>query len=272
MEIIPGLPLPLTLALLALLDGLSVGTLLIPIFFLVVPGRVRGGRMLLYLGTIAAFYLVVGVLFLLGLINVVDFAREFLSSPAGTVVRLAAGALLMAFGLLLATVDSARKRAAKAAAARVAAGGAGGGGPAGGSPVPAPSGRMVRWREKLLSAQTPPTAIMGVAVAAGLVEIATMLPYIMGMTMLADSAVPFPLQVGALAGYCALMIVPAIVLLVLRVAAARLIDRPLQKLAAWLQRTAAENTVTILVIIGFLIVRPAATELGIFDWLGSLRD
>jgi hypothetical protein len=260
MEILPGVPLPLALALLALLDGLSIGTLLIPLFLLLAPGRVRGGRMLLYLGTIGAFYLVVGVLFLLGLINVVDVARGFLASPAGVALQLAAGLALLATGLVIDTRTRVRKRAL----ARV-----GGGGESSDEPE---EGRLTRWRDRLVSDGASRRVIVGVALAAGLVEVATMLPYILAMTMLADSAIALPLQAGALVGYCVLMIAPALVLLLLRIVAARVVDKPLRKLAAWLQRTASENTVAILVIVGFLVARSAATELGLFEWLASLRD
>ena len=111
---------------------------------------------------------------------------------------------------------------------------------------------------------------MGVAVAAGLVEVATMLPYIVAMTMLADAGVGTPLRVLSLVGYCVLMILPALILLVLRVVAARLVHRPLERFAAWMERNGAENTAWIIGIIGFLIARSAATELGIFDALGHL--
>ncbi|MFG6475680.1 GAP family protein [Microbacterium sp. P06] len=261
MDILPGVPLPLALTLLALLDGLSIGTLLIPLFFLLVPGRVRGGRMLLYLGTIALFYLLVGVLFLFGLVNVVDVAGEFLSSSPGRIVRLLAGAALLGTALLMPTGPRVKKGVAATAPAASA--------PAAEGP-PDPPGRLTRWRERLLSDRTPPLAIVGIAVGAGVVEVATMVPYIVGMTMLADASVPLPAQIAGLTGYCAVMVAPALFLLVLRLVAARVIDAPLRRLAGWLQRTAAENTAWILGIVGFLVLRAAATELGIFEWLGSL--
>lgn len=39
-----------------------------------------------------------------------------------------------------------------------------------------------------------------------------------------------------------------------------------------MERTGAENTAWILGIIGFLIARSAATELGLFEALGRLLD
>ena len=44
-----------SLAVLALIDSTSFGTLLIPTWLLMHPGRVRAMRMLVFLGTVAAF-------------------------------------------------------------------------------------------------------------------------------------------------------------------------------------------------------------------------
>ncbi|MGH3689786.1 MAG: GAP family protein [Microbacterium sp.] len=292
MELFGGLPLPLSLALLALIDGLSVGTLLIPVFLLLHPGRVRAGRILLYLVTIAAFYLLVGLLFLWGLVNLVDVASDFLASPAGLVIRLLVGGALLITAFVMPTGDKGGKTAATAissvaATPRVP--------PATGMPtavdasdssmmmppppIPAvaadpapPPGRISRWRERLLDPRTRGTAVMAVAIAAGLVEIATMLPYIVAMTMLADAGIDTPLRVLSLVGYCGLMILPAVVLLVLRIVAAPLVQRPLERFAAWMERTGAENTAWIIGIIGFLIARSAATELGLFQAIGSFLD
>ncbi|QNA91279.1 MULTISPECIES: GAP family protein [unclassified Microbacterium] len=287
MELFGGLPLPLSLALLALIDGLSVGTLLIPVFLLLHPGRVRVGRILLYLVTIAAFYLVVGLLFLWGLVNLVDVASEFLASPAGMIIRLVVGGALLLTAFVMPTGD---KAAAKVSTSASAAPTAPRVSPWTGMPSAAdatvaapltppaatsdaemapPSGRITRWRERLLDPRTRGAAVMAVAVAAGLVEVATMLPYIVGMTMLADAGIDTPLRVLSLVGYCVLMILPAIVLLILRLVAAPVVERPLQRFAAWMQRTGAENTAWIIGIIGFLIARSAATELGLFEALGG---
>ena len=292
MELFGGLPLPLSLALLALIDGLSVGTLLIPVFLLLHPGRVRVGRILLYLVTIAAFYLVVGLLFLWGLVNLVDVASDFLASQAGLVVRLLVGAALLVTAFVMPTGDKHPKGAAAAPEAPAIVPGPQVS-PWTGMPVRDPAvpeavtrlpaspaadqagtttvrpGRITRWRERLLDPRTRGTAVMAVAIAAGLVEVATMLPYIVAMTMLAEASVDTPLRVLSLVGYCALMILPAVVLLLLRIVAAPVVQRPLERFAAWMERTGAENTAWIIGIIGFLIARSAATELGIFDALGG---
>ncbi|WP_217176981.1 GAP family protein [Streptomyces sp. AC495_CC817] len=274
MELLGGLPLPLALVVLALVDGLSVGTLLIPVFLLLSPGRVRAGRILLYLGTIAVFYLVVGLLFLWGLVNLVDVAADFLSSPAGTLTRLVVGAALIVIAFAMPTGAPTRKAATSMSSVNSAPPTASSSPTA---PVPATvpaasPGRITRWRERLLDPRTRGAAVMAVAIAAGLVEVATMLPYLLAMTMLADAGVSTPFRVAALVVYCALMIAPAVVLLVLRLVAAPLVQRPLERFAAWMERTGAENTAWIIGIIGFLIARSAASELGIFQAIHGLLN
>lgn len=290
MELFGGLPLPFSLALLALIDGLSVGTLLIPVFLLLHPGRVHARRILLYLGTIAAFYLLVGLLFLWGLVNLVDVASDFLASPAGLIIRLLVGGALLITAFVMPTGDKSAAAASLSASLPASASVLPGtdlptaheaSGSSITTPPPAPAavaepraraGRITRWRERLLDPRTRGTAVMAVAVAAVLVEVATMLPYIVAMTILADAGIDTPLRVLSLVGYCALMILPAVVLLVLRLVAAPLVQRPLERFAAWMERTGAENTAWIIGIIGFLIARSAATELGLFQAIGSFLD
>ncbi|WP_243228378.1 GAP family protein [Microbacterium sp. CIAB417] len=261
MEIFAGAPLLLSLAVLALVDSLSIGTLLIPLFLLLAPGRVRVGRVLLYLVTIAGFYLVVGLLFLWGLVNVVDVAAEMLSSPAGAAVRLVVGAGLLVGSFLIPTSSKQKVPAGPTTAGEVGSESA--------TADPAGQGRIARWRARLLAPDVTRWAIVSVAIAAGVVEVATMVPYIVGMTMLADSGVDTSVRVLALVGYCLVMIVPALMLLLVRVVAARAIAGPLERLAAWMQRTAGETTAWIIGILGFLIARAAATELGLFEFLGG---
>lgn len=288
MEIFGGLPLPLALAILALVDSLSIGTLLIPVFLLLSPGRVRVGRILLYLATIAGFYFLVGLLFLWGLVNVVDVAADFLASPVGVGIRLAIGIALLVTSFLIPsgkkTADaSAAPSAGSISVSSTAAsdswvvGTSLSASTAVPAPTPdasaaAPEGRVTRWRARLLDPRTRGSAVMVVALTAGLVEVATMLPYIMAMTMLADSGVSTPMRVVSLVGYCALMTVPALLLLLLRLVAAGIVQGPLERLAAWMQRTGAENTAWIVGILGFLIARAAATELGLLDGVGSFLD
>lgn len=238
MDALTGMPLPLALLVLAIADGFSIGTLLIPLFLLVAPGRVRAGRVLLYLATIALFYLLIGMLFLLGLVNVIDHASAFFSSTAGQIALLVVGAGMLIGAFLMPTGSKRRDEDAP--------------------------GRLVRWRGRMLAADSSALVVMGVAIAAGVIEIAGMLPYLIGMTMIANETTGLALQYGLLVGYCAVMVAPALLLLAARMLAARLVERPLQRFAGWMQRTGAENTAWLLGIAGFFIARNASTALGIF--------
>ena len=139
-----------------------------------------------------------------------------------------------------------------------------------GVPASGPATRLTRWRDRLLAPEASGAAVMAVALGAGLVEIATMLPYLVAMGMLAEAPLDAPVRIAGLAAYCAVMILPAIVLLVLRIVAAPLVERPLARLAAWMERTSRENTAWIIGIVGFLVARGAAAELGLFDALDRL--
>jgi hypothetical protein len=132
--------------------------------------------------------------------------------------------------------------------------------------------RLTRWRDRLLAPEASGAAVVAVAIGAGLVEVATMLPYLVAMGMLAEAPIGMPMRFAALAAYCAVMVLPAIVLLVLRLVAAPVVERPLTRLAAWMERTGRENTAWIVGIVGFLVARGAATELGLFENLDRLLN
>lgn len=236
--------LALSLAALALIDSLSIGTLLIPLFLLLDPGGVRAGRVLLYLATIAGFYLLVGVLATAGLLSVADSVSAALSSPSGLTAQLVVGVALLVGSFFIG-----RKKDS--------AGGA-------------PGGRLSRWRGTLLSPRAPAAAIAGVALAAGLLEVATMLPYLAAMGLMAEAGLEPGIRMAVLAGYCLVMVLPAVLLLALRLVARRLVEPPLARLADWLHRTGGETTAWIVGIVGFLVARSAASELGLLDRLGFL--
>jgi hypothetical protein len=61
------------------------------------------------------------------------------------------------------------------------------------------------------------------------------------------------------------MVLPALLLLALRILARPLVERPLARLAAWLERTGPETTAWIVGIVGFLLLRDAASRLEFFQ-------
>lgn len=229
------LELLVQLGALALLDSLSVGTLLIPLFFLIAQ-RLRAGRLVIYLGTIAAFYLVVGIALMLGARTALVAFHDLLASDVGDVIQLVLGVALLVTSFLIPT-----KRETGSA-----------------------PGRLARWREAALNGPRG-VAVVGIAIAAGIVELATMIPYLGAIGLMTGSATDVGTRMLLLAGYCAVMVVPALVLLTLRIVARPWIEPPLRRLAAWLERTGAETTAWIIGIVGFLLARDAANRLGLFE-------
>ncbi|WP_284232791.1 GAP family protein [Arenivirga flava] len=112
--------------------------------------------------------------------------------------------------------------------------------------------------------------LLGLALGAGAVELATMLPYLGAIGIMTGAELPPVQTVTVLAGYCLLMVLPALVLLLGRTVAGRLVEPPLRRLAAWLERTGGETTAWIVGIVGFILAREAATALDLFDRIGEL--
>jgi hypothetical protein len=211
------------LAGLALLDSTSIGTLFIPIWLMLTPGRLRLSRFGVYLGTITVFYFVAGIAIALGAAQVVDH----LDGEVALWIQLAIGVFLFAISFRF---DSKKKS------------------------------NTGKWRERI-NANGSVAALAGVAVLAGVVELATMLPYLgaIGMMSAADLSAG---QIGLLlAGYCLVMIIPAVLLLGGRLALGERIEPLLTRISTWFAEKGASATGWILGIAGFLVARDAITRL-----------
>lgn len=242
------LALLLSLALLALVDSLSIGTLLVPLFFLLAPGGVRAGRVLLYLAAIAGFYFAVGLVLASGAGWVTGAGAALGDSSPVSWLQLVLGGALLAGALIFG--KSAPKPGTPEAEAI----------------LNRPSGRFGRWRDTAMHGGGG-VALVGVAVGAGVLELATMLPYLGAIGMLTQAAPPLPQLLAVLAGYCVVMIAPAVVLLLGRMLLRDVVEPPLRRLARWLQLNGAENTAWIIGIVGFLLARDAAGRLGLLEQL-----
>jgi hypothetical protein len=258
------------LAVLALIDSTSFGTLLIPVWLLMSPGRVRVGRMLLYLGSIAGFYALVGLAILLGAGALSDTLSTLSSTRPFLIAQLVLGVALFAWSFKLDPVGG--KKPAQPVAGASVAGATGDGGAAAGAtdgqvaapPVTAPgrAGRLSRWRERVLSSESGSgRALAALAIGAGLVEVATMLPYLAALGLIGTQGPGWPVSGLWILGYCLVMIAPALVLTAARVFASRLVERPLGRLDGWLTKNAASTTAWVVGIVGFLVARDAIGRL-----------
>lgn len=221
-----------TLVVLALIDSTSFGTLLIPIWLLLAPGRPRVGRVLVFLGTVAGFYLALGIAILGGATLVLERAGDLLEHEAVVRAQLVLGVGLVVWGLWI------------------------------GRSGTRGSGRLHRWRERMTDADHGgPVPIMGLALTAALLEAATMLPYLGATALISRSGMEPIAQVGVLAAYCLVMLLPALLLLVARVAAAGLVEPVLVRVGSWMESASGETTAWVVGIVGFLLARDAAGRL-----------
>ncbi|MEV6491306.1 GAP family protein [Actinoplanes sp. NPDC051633] len=219
-----------SLAVLALIDSTSFGTLLIPIWLLMHPGGIRAGRILVFLGTVAAFYLVVGVAIALGADAFLPQISRVLDTRPASWAQLVLGVALFFLSFRL---DRKHKRASG-------------------------GGRLTRWRERALT-DGGAGGLAGLALAAAAAEVTTMLPYLAAIGLLTTSKLAAGPIVLVMAGYCLLMILPALLLLTARLTAGDRITPLLTRVGDWLARSNALSWVV--GIVGFLLARDAAVRL-----------
>ncbi|THV42534.1 GAP family protein [Glycomyces buryatensis] len=245
------LALAASLAALALIDSTSFGTLLIPIWLMLAPGRLRAGRMFVYLGTIAVFYFAVGMAVALGAGTFLTEIAAILDSRAASWVQLALGVGLFA---LTFRFDSKRRKES--------------------------GGRVARWRERALGAEAPSGAggtatrsrmgalsLMGLATAAATLEVATMLPYLAAIGLVTKAGIGAAGTTVTMAAYCLVMVLPALVLMGARLVARSAVEPVLVKINNWMSKHAASTTGWVIGIVGFLLARDAAMRLGLLEAL-----
>lgn len=238
-----------TLFVLALVDSMSFGTLLIPIWLLMAPGRVRVGRAQLFLLTVTGTYFLIGLTLLAGATALIEALNGLQASGAFLI-----GQLVVGLGLFVISIRMDSKGAKARAAERAASG----------------EGRISRWRAKAMgegadSARSA-AALMALAVTAVLAEIATMLPYLAAIGIITAQGSGWPGGAALLAGYCLVMITPALVLTFGRVVAHSALAGPLSRLDHWLTRHAQSTTAWIIGIVGAILALRAVSAL---EWIGE---
>ncbi|MCO7239656.1 GAP family protein [Aeromicrobium sp. CnD17-E] len=225
------------LVLLALVDSTSAGTLLLPLWMLVAP-RVRPARVLLFLTTVAVFYAAVGVVLLLG----VDAVLDAVSGAGDTLARnrpLAVVQLLVGAALFWWSWPLERRAKERGG----------------------PSPRAVRWRAALQGEGVPARTTVLVALVATVLELATMLPYLAAMGLLSRSGLDRAWQLLVLLGYVVVMVLPALVLLALRLVAARRVEPWLERADAWMTARSGVAVSWIVGLVGFLVGADALSRL-----------
>jgi hypothetical protein len=235
------------LVVLALIDSTSVGTLVIPIWLMLAPGRLRAWRILVYLFTIAAFYLVLGVVLTVGAMAFLDQLRGVLGRTPAQVLQLLVGIVLLVVGLTVEPLTKAgkAKRAAKRDARRAERG----------------PDRIQRWRVRATTGEGSASGLMVLAVTAAAIEAASMVPYLAAVGLLTTSDLSIAQSVVVLAGYCLVMVAPAIVLLTTRMVLHERISPALGRFEGWLSRNSREAVAWVLFLLGLYLTAGAVDAL-----------
>jgi hypothetical protein len=222
------------LAVLALIDSTSFGTLLIPIWLMLHPGPLRAGRLLVFLGTVAAFYFAVGLALAAGAGALLPKLAAIAESRPFLWAQLTVGVALLFLGFRIG-------RGKKNTSAK--------------------AGRLSRWRERALTTGSV-AGLVGLALTAVAIELGSMLPYLAAIGLVTTAQLPAAQIALVMAGYCLLMIAPALLLLGTRLALGRRIEPVLERVSRWLANS--ETLAWVVGIVGFLLARDAVVRLGLF--------
>lgn len=223
---------------LALVDSTSIGTLVIPLVWLLRPGPVAWRPLVTFLVTVAVMYAAIGAVLLLVGQSLASALGGLGDVDAVRWVQLAVGVALFA----TAFSDAAMSRLA---------------------------GGALRWRDRLRGdddGHDPGVgrSIVATAAVAVAVEVPTMLPYLAAIGILAATDLTVGLQLGLLGGYAVVMVLPALALAVVRAVAGSRVEGPLRRLDTWLTRQADEMTGWVFGIVGFLLAGDAVQALELF--------
>ena len=227
------------LAVLALIDSTAFGTSLVPLWLMLAPGKLRAGRVMMYLLTLAGGYALVGLVILATLTLVGEQAMDAIAGAREQttflIVQLAIGAGLIWYSSRLDPFTKAGKERKQQRMTKKGA-----------------TDRVSRFRARAVGPESGGGVwpLMGLALLAVVAEFATLLPYLAGIGLVAAEGPPMPGSAGMIVFYCAVMITPATLLLIGRVVAGRTLDRPLKRLEGFLNRHANGAVALVLFLLG----------------------
>ncbi len=236
------------LVVLALIDSTSFGTLLIPVWLMLAPGRLRPGKIMLFLGTVAAFYLLLGIALLLGASMLLDTLQQAGRLQPLRIAQLVVGIGLSVLGVRMQPWTKAGKERRDARRAHKLA-------------RTAPS-LLMRMRGQATDASAPAGAVFGLALTVAVIEAASMIPYLAAIGLLTASELSLLGRSVVLFGYCLVMIAPALLLLSARLFLHDSVSPILARLEALLSRNANEAMAWLLFLLGIYLVGDSLKALG----------
>nr|WP_275940843.1 GAP family protein [Nocardioides zeae] len=225
-----------------MVDSTSLGTLVLPLLLLLAP-RVDVRRYAAYLAVVGGLYAAVGVALVLGAGVLRDVVLDLGDVTWLRWAQLVVGVALLAAGAVGDKVLAWWRR-------RTGHGEPG-----------QPGNRAGTWAERLVGPDASYRAVVGVALAAVLVEVASMLPFLAAVGLITAADLPVVGTVGVVAAYALVMVAPALLLLGVRLALRDRVEAPLARLAAWLRRVTDGAVYWVLAIVGLLLAGDAAGAL-----------
>lgn len=215
---------------LALLDSLSLGTLVIPLALIVHWRAVRVPALATYLVTVVAVYFLLGLGILLGFAGLGSVAEGVTQTDVFPWITLILGAALAIFGIF--------------------------------APDPKkPEPGQLPTRAASATSSVPSMVALGLG--ASLTEAATMLPYIAAMGIIGSWDIPSVAKAGAVGIYCLLMIMPTVALATLALLFGQKFFPRLERLIPRLGYEAKVTLLWIAAIVGiYMVANSVATIRG----------
>ncbi|WP_201612883.1 GAP family protein [Gulosibacter hominis] len=222
---------------LALVDSLSVGTLVIPLTLLLRWGHLRTIPYATYLCTITVAYFALGITLMLGFAGIGSIITEATQTDWFPWVTLVLGAALAVFGIFAPNPKKPEP---------------------GETNVPTDTTKMQKATRAGLA------GMVSLALGAAVIEAATMLPYLAAIGIMQSFEITPLLRLALLAAYCIIMVLPAM----LAGGAMGLVgDRLADRLQRWIPRLNYEAKVTLLwiaAIVGITMVYRSANALNLW--------
>ncbi len=201
----------------------------------------------MFLGTVAAFYLLLGMALLLGASMLLDVLQGAEDSQPLRIAQLGAGIGLMALGARMEPwTKAAKERHAARRAAKQARTG--------------PS-LSVRMRGYATDPSAPVGAVVVFALTAAVIEAASMIPYLAAICLLTASELSLLGRGVVLFGYCLVMITPAFLLLVARLFLHDYVSPVLKKLETLLSRHTNGAMAWVVFLVGLYLAGDSLSRL-----------
>ncbi|MCY1684000.1 GAP family protein [Kocuria sp. SL71] len=222
---------------LALLDSAAFGTLLIPVWLIMAPGKFKFGRIVIYLLVLTLAYFLIGLALVMGADALFERYQALFESAGFYLIVTVAGAALAITGAILSYRGRGKAR-----------GDAEDNGP----------GRMFKIRSQIMQSEDSglksASVLVSIALTAVALEVATMLPYLGAIGLMVANDLSVYESGVLLAVYCGVMVLPALLLALGKVISPVRIGGPLATMDAWLSRQAKSSSVGLVLVFGAILL------------------